>query len=306
MSQYILRRLLWGILTVITVSVLIFLIIYFMPGDPIRMIADPRMPAEQLDTLRQEWGLDRPAHIQYLIWLTNVVRGDFGISIRTRQPVSLQIIRRLPFTFLLTFTALLFRYIVGVGIGLIVGIKRGSLLDKVLIVGTVVLRSLPNFWLGIILILLFSIYIPIFPISGYDGLFSVILPMLALSLPLIANTMRLTRSEVLEVLREQYVRTAYAKGLSKRNVILKHVLRNALIPVTVVFFLSIPWLIGGAVVVETVFAWPGMGRLLWQSISAQDLPVVQAIIFIIAILTVISNTIGDIVCAALDPTVRYE
>ena len=306
MSQYILRRLLWGILTVITVSILIFLIIYFMPGDPIRMIADPRMPAEQLDTLRQEWGLDRPAHIQYLIWLTNVVRGDFGISIRTRQPVSLQIIRRLPFTFLLTFTALLFRYIVGVGIGLIVGIKRGSLLDKVLIVGTVVLRSLPNFWLGIILILLFSIYIPIFPISGYDGLFSVILPMLALSLPLIANTMRLTRSEVLEVLREQYVRTAYAKGLSKRNVILKHVLRNALIPVTVVFFLSIPWLIGGAVVVETVFAWPGMGRLLWQSISAQDLPVVQAIIFIIAILTVISNTIGDIVCAALDPTVRYE
>jgi len=306
LSQYILRRLLWGILTVITVSVLIFLIIYFMPGDPIRMIADPRMPAEQLDTLRQEWGLDRPAHIQYLIWLTNVVRGDFGISIRTRQPVSLQIIRRLPFTFLLTFTALLFRYIVGVGIGLIVGIKRGSLLDKVLIVGTVVLRSLPNFWLGIILILLFSIYIPIFPISGYDGLFSVILPMLALSLPLIANTMRLTRSEVLEVLREQYVRTAYAKGLSKRNVILKHVLRNALIPVTVVFFLSIPWLIGGAVVVETVFAWPGMGRLLWQSISAQDLPVVQAIIFIIAILTVISNTIGDIVCAALDPTVRYE
>ncbi len=306
MSQYIIRRLLWGVLTIITVSVLIFAIVYAMPGDPVRMIADPRMPAEEVEVLRERWGLDRPPHEQFFHWFTNILQGDLGFSIQTRQPVSHLILTRLHFTLYLTVTALIFRYFVGVMIGLLVGFKRGGWLDKILVVTTVILRSLPDFWLGIILILLFAVQIPIFPVSGYDGPFSVTLPMLALALPLIATTMRLTRSEVLEIVKEQYVRTAYAKGLRKRTVMLKHVLRNALIPVTVVFFLSIPWLIGGAVVVESVFAWPGMGRLLWQAISAQDLPIVQGIVFIIAIITVISNTIGDIICAILDPTIRYN
>ncbi|SDL31972.1 ABC transporter permease [Halarsenatibacter silvermanii] len=306
MTQYIIRRILWGILTVITVSVLIFAIVHAMPGDPVRMVADPRLPSEEIEALREQWGLDRPLYEQFFVWFTNILRGDMGTSIQTRQPVNHLISARLFFTLYLTITALILRYTLGIAIGMIVAVKRGGFLDKFLVVGTVVLRSLPDFWLGIILILLFAIRFPIFPVSGYEGPISVILPMLALALPLMATTMRLTRSEVLEVLREQYVRTARAKGLHARTIMLKHVLRNALIPVTVVFFLSIPWLIGGTVVVETVFAWPGMGRLLWQAISSQDLPIVQGIVFIIAVITVISNTLGDIVCAVLDPTIRYD
>ncbi len=306
MTQYIIRRILWGILTVITVSVLIFAIVHAMPGDPVRMVADPRLPSEEIEALREQWGLDRPLYEQFFVWFTNILRGDMGTSIQTRQPVNRLISTRLFFTLYLTITALILRYTLGIAIGMIVAVKRGGFLDKFLVVGTVVLRSLPDFWLGIILILLFAIRFPIFPVSGYEGPISVILPMLALALPLMATTMRLTRSEVLEVLREQYVRTARAKGLHARTIMLKHVLRNALIPVTVVFFLSIPWLIGGTVVVETVFAWPGMGRLLWQAISSQDLPIVQGIVFIIAVITVISNTLGDIVCAVLDPTIRYD
>lgn len=306
MTGYIIRRLLWGIVTVVTVSVLIFAIVYAMPGDPVRMIADPRLPSEELDQLRERWGLDRPAHEQYFVWFSNIVRGDMGVSIQTRQPVTRLISARIFYTLYLTGAALFVRYTLGVFIGLIVGVKRGGMLDKILVIGTVVMRSLPNFWLGIILILIFAVYFPVFPVSGYDGLTSVVLPMLALALPLMATTMRLTRSEVLEVMREPYVRTARAKGLHSRVVMFKHILRNALIPVTVVFFLSIPWLIGGAVVVETVFAWPGMGRLLWQAITSQDLPIVQGIVFIIAVITVLSNTLGDIVCALLDPTIRYD
>jgi peptide/nickel transport system permease protein len=160
--------------------------------------------------------------------------------------------------------------------------------------------------LAIILIIIFAIQWNLFPISGYEGPASIVLPVLSLTLPLIADTMRLTRSEVLEVMREQYVLTARSKGLPERRLLLKHVLRNALIPVTVTFFLSLPWVIGGSVVIESVFSWPGMGRLLWVSIVNQDLPVVQAIVFVIAVLTIICNTLGDMACAFLDPRIREE
>ncbi|MDN5312370.1 MAG: peptide/nickel transport system permease protein [Thermoanaerobacteraceae bacterium] len=174
------------------------------------------------------------------------------------------------------------------------------------VVSTIILWSIPTFWLGILLILLFSIKLKILPVSGYSGFNSIILPIMTATLPYLASTLRLTRSEVLEVLREKYVITAYAKGLNTKKVLIFHVLRNALIPVTVMFFLSLPWLIGGSVIIESIFAWPGMGRLLWKAISTQDFPVVQGIIFIIAILTVISNILGDIITAYLDPRIRLE
>jgi len=304
--QYTVRRLALGVLTILAVTLLLFAIMQSMPGDPVRMIADPRTPTEQIEKLRARWGLDQPFHIQYLRWLYNITTGDMGTSITFRQPVSFLVSTRLPYTMILAGCALLIRYVVGVAVGLVVAIKRGSLADRALVVLTTVLRSIPGFWLAVILIVMFAINWRIFPISGYEGPASAVLPVLSLTLPTIANTMRLTRSEVLEVMREQYVLTARAKGLPEQRLMLKHVLRNALIPVTVTFFLSLPWLIGGSVVVESVFSWPGMGRLLWLSISSQDLPVVQGVVFIIAVLTVISNTLGDVACAWLDPRIREE
>ncbi len=306
MVIYALHRLGFGILTVLTVTVVLFLIMHSMPGDPIRMIADPRMPAEQIDILRARWGLDQPLYVQYFTWLSRIVRGDFGTSITTRQPVMRLISTRLPYTLVLAVSALVLRYIIGIAVGLAVAVKRGSWADRILVVTSTALYSVPPFWLGILLIVLFSVTWRIFPISGYVGPRSIVLPLLSLMLPPIADTMRLTRSEVLEVMREQYVTTAHSKGLPRRKVFFKHVLRNALIPVTVTFFLSLPWLIGGAVVVESVFAWPGMGRLLWRSIMSQDLPVVQGVVLIIAVLTVISNTVGDVMTGLLDPRIRQE
>jgi len=304
--EYTVRRIAWGVLTVLTVTIVLFAIMYSMPGDPVRMIADPRTPVEQLEELKERWGLHHPPHIQYFIWLSRVVRGDLGTSIITRQPVTALIARRFPFTIALTLSALLVRYVIGVVVGLVVAIRRGGWADRLLVVASTVLRSIPGFWLGIMLILFFSVRWRILPISGYEGPQSIILPMCSLALPLVANTMRLTRSEVLDVMREQYVTTAHSKGVPYNTVMIKHILRNALIPITVVFFLSLPWLIGGSVVIEQVFAWPGMGRLLWRSIVGQDLPVVQGVVLIIAILTVVSNTLGDIVTAMLDPTIREE
>ncbi|MFO7941368.1 MAG: ABC transporter permease [Bacillota bacterium] len=306
MMNYGLRKLGLGLISVITVTVVLFLILHSIPGDPIRMITDPRVSDEVIEQLRARWGLDRPLYVQYFYWIANMLRGDMGTSILTHQSVAFLIGTRLPYTLALAVGALFFQYIVGVTVGLFVAVRRGSWVDKALVTVAVVLRSIPQFWLGILLIILFSVTWRVLPISGYEGPQSIVLPLLALALPPIASTMRLTRSEILEVMREDYVRTAHAKGVTWYGVILRHVLRNALIPVTVTFFLSLPWLIGGSVVVETVFAWPGMGRLLWRSIMRQDLPVVQAIVLIIAILTVTSNTIGDIMTGFLDPRVREQ
>lgn len=165
---------------------------------------------------------------------------------------------------------------------------------------------MPPFWLGVLFILTFSIWLGILPISGWSGLTSLILPAFTLALPSLAQIFRLTRSEVLDVLDEKYVTTAYAKGLKNKIVLVKHVLRNAMIPVTVMFFLSLPWLIGGAVVVENVFAWPGMGQLLWKAISKQDFVIVQGVVLVITVLTVVCNLIGDIISGILDPRIRLE
>ena len=193
-----------------------------------------------------------------------------------------------------------------VPLGLYAAVKKDKLPDKVLTIVMVILWSMPPFWLGVLFIIAFAINMDIFPISGYSGFISLVLPAFTLALPSMAQTFRLTRSEVLDVMDEKYMETAYAKGLGEKHILLKHILRNALIPITVTFFLSLPWLIGGSVVVENVFAWPGMGQLLWKCIATQDFPVVQGIVFIIAVLTVICNLIGDIVAGMLDPRIRLS
>ena len=295
-----------GIAIVLFVSVIVFAIMQAMPGDPIDLMVDTRVSEERVAELKAQWGLDKPAIVQYFYWLGNILQGDFGMSVSMKQNVGDLIMQRLPYTLMLTGAALLIEYLIAIPLGLLAAVKKDRLTDKALTVGTIVLWSMPQFWLGVLLMFIFSITLGVLPLSGYSGFASLILPAFTLALPTLAQIFRLTRSEVLDVMRERYVMTANAKGLSSKKVLIKHILRNALIPVTVMFFLSLPWLIGGAVVVENVFAWPGMGQLLWKAISKQDFMVVQGIIFVITILTVICNLIGDIISGILDPRIRLE
>lgn len=306
MIEYTIKRLFTGIFVIFAVTALLFAIMQFMPGDAIQLIANPRVSPERIEELREAWGLNKPAYVQYFYWLSHVLKGDMGTSISTGQQVSVLIKARFPYTMLLTGLSLILQYIIAVPLGLITASNKNTRADGIMVVLTIILWSMPPFWLGILLMLVFGIWLKVLPISGYSGLSSLILPLMTMTLPSLASVFRLARSEVLEVLREKYVLTAYAKGLNRKRVLTFHVLRNALIPVTVMFFLSLPWLIGGSVIVESVFAWPGMGGLLWKAISNQDYPVVQGIIFIIAILTVISNILGDILSAFLDPRIRLE
>lgn len=304
--RYIIKRLLIGILVVLFVTVLIFSIMQAMPGNPVDLMVDTRVSAEKVEEIKAEWGLDKPPAVQYFYWLGNIMRGNFGMSISLKQNVSDLILQRLPYTLLLTGAALVIEYLLAIPLGLLAAVRKNKFADKALTVTTVVLWSMPPFWLGVLLMLIFSIHLNILPLSGYSGFASLILPALTLSLPALAQIFRLTRSEVLNVLDEKYVTTAYAKGIEDKKIFVRHVLRNALIPVTVMFFLSLPWLIGGAVVVENVFAWPGMGQLLWKGIAKQDFVIVQGIVFVITILTVICNIIGDMISGILDPRIRLE
>ena len=304
--RYVINRMLIGIAVVLCVSLAIFGILQAMPGDPVDLMTGPRVPAEKIAQIKARWGLDQPWYIQYLFWLGNVLRGDFGLSITTGQEVSYLIAQRLPYTLMLTGIAIVIQYVIAIPLGLYAAVHKGGAFDRASNVIMVVLWSMPGFWLGVLLIMLLSIRLGAFPISGWSGPVSLVLPVLTLALPNMAQTFRLTRSEVLDVMNERYVTTATAKGLRTNQVLLRHVLRCALIPVTVTFFLSLPWLIGGAVVVENVFAWPGMGQLLWTGISRQDFPIVQGIVFVISILTVVCNLIGDVVSGMLDPRIRIE
>lgn len=304
--RYIIKRLLIGILVVLFVTVLIFGIMQAMPGNPVDLMVDTRVSAEKVEAIKAEWGLDKPPVVQCFYWLGNILRGNFGMSISLKQNVSDLILQRLPYTLLLTGAALVIEYLLAIPLGLLAAVRKNKITDKALTITTVVLWSMPPFWLGVLLMLVFSIHLNILPLSGYSGFASLILPALTLSLPALAQIFRLTRSEVLDVMDEKYVTTAYAKGITDKKILVRHVLRNALIPVTVMFFLSLPWLIGGAVVVENVFAWPGMGQLLWKGIAKQDFVIVQGIVFVITILTVICNIIGDMISGILDPRIRLE
>ena len=304
--RFVVKRLIMGVAIVLCVSVLVFAIMQAMPGNPIDLMVDTRVSPERVAELEAQWGLDKPPIVQFFYWLGNILQGDFGMSVSMKQNVGDLIMQRLPYTLMLTGAALLIEYIIAIPLGLMAAVKKDKLTDKALTVGTIVLWSMPQFWLGVLLMFIFSITLGVLPLSGYSGFTSLILPAFTLALPTLAQIFRLTRSEVLDVMRERYVMTARAKGIAGKKVLIKHVLRNALIPVTVMFFLSLPWLIGGAVVVENVFAWPGMGQMLWKAISKQDFMVVQGIIFVITILTVICNLIGDIISGILDPRIRLE
>ena len=269
------------------------------------MMVDRKVPEAKRAQMAEELGLNDPFLVQYGRWVKNIVfEQDFGNSVRYKTPVIDLMKDRVPRSVKLCGWSLLIEMLIALPLGLMCAIKKDSLFDRITVSGSLLLTAMPSFWLGALLVLVFAVGLKILPISGYEGAKYYILPIFALVSSTIAGTLRLTRSEVLEVLNEKYVTTAHAKGVPYKKVMLKHVLRNALIMVSVQVFMSIPWLISGAVVTEKIFGIPGMGNLLLNSIVVQDFPVVQAVLLIIAILTVICNLISDIVIALLDPRIR--
>ena len=252
-----------------------------------------------------QYGFDQPLHVQYVRWMKKIILDqDFGQSVRYKVPVWNLMRDRIPRSVKLCGWSLLIEMLLALPLGLLAAIKKDSFYDRFSVNFTLMLTSMPSFWLGALLILIFAVGLKWFPISGFESARNYVLPVAALTAGSLAGTLRLTRAEVLEVLNEKYVTTALAKGLPYERVMFKHVLRNALIMVTVSVFMSLPWLISGAVVTEKIFGIPGMGNLLLNSIVVQDFPVVQAVLLLIAILTVICNLLSDIVIAILDPRIR--
>lgn len=306
MRDYVIKRISQGILLVIVVSILVFAMLDLMPGDPINIMTDRKVSAEVKEQLRIEYHLNLPLHQRYVIWVKDMLQGNFGKSIKTKLPVTDMMKARLPVTLKLTLTSLLVELIIAVPIGLLAAYKKDSIFDRIVMDVSLFFTAVPSYWIAVIFMLLFAVKLRILPLSGFSTPLHYVLPVASLVVSGIASTIRMTKTEVLDVLREKYVLTAYAKGLKKKSVLVKHVLRNALILVTIMFFMSVPWVISGAVIIENIFTIPGMGQMLTTGILNQDFPIVQACVFILAILTVVCNLICDIITAVLDPRIRIS
>ncbi len=305
MGRYTVKRLMQSIVVILAVSTLAFVILRGV-GDPARLLLSPEGTREDLSTLRRVLGLDVPLYVQYVRFLGGIVRGDFGTSFTFGLPAFELVLQRMPATLLLTGAALAIAVPMGLVLGIISAVKQNTVYDNLATTLAVLGRATPNFWLAIMLILLFGVILRWLPPSGYGSLSHLIMPAIALGTGLAATIARLTRSSMLEVIRQDYVRTARAKGLRERNVLFRHAFRNALIPVITVIGLQTGTLLGGAIITETIFAWPGAGRLLVQSIYNYDYPVVQTSVFIIATTFVLINLVIDLLYGSIDPRIRYE
>ena len=306
MAAYIRRRLLQSIFVVWGVSVLVFFLLRLAPGDPVLMLLAESASPEQIAAARAKGGLDQPIPIQYAVFLGRALRGDLGDSLFFQQPAIEVLFERMPATLQLSGAALLFSLLVAIPMGILSALKRDTIWDY-LGTGLAMLgQAIPPYWLGIMLILLFSVSLGWFPTSGRGTLSHLVLPAITLGSVLMALVTRLVRSGMLDVLSEDYVRTARAKGLVERTVIVRHALRNILIPLVTVIGLQLGALFGGAVITESIFAWPGVGRLALQAISARDYPLVQAAVLVISIVYVFLNLAVDLLYVYLDPRIRYE
>lgn len=305
-SQYIIRRLLIMIPVLFGVSLIIFTIVRVLPGDPAVVLAGPHATRDVVEQVRIQLGLDKHPVTQYVIFLKNIFRGDLGTSSRTGLPVTQEIMARFPNTLLLALASILVATVLGVLTGIIAGVKQNSKFDYLSMLVALFGISMPVFWLGLMLMLLFSIQLGWFPAVGSESFKHLVLPAITLGANSTAIIARMTRSSMLEVIRLDYIRTARAKGLTERLVIWRHALKNALIPVVTVIGLQTGTLLGGAVLTEIVFAWPGIGRLLVESILSRDYPVIQGVVLLVATLFIFINLIVDIIYSFLDPRIRYH
>ena len=306
MVTYVARRLILLLPVLIGVSLVSFGLLQLVPGDPALILAGEEATEEVLTRIRHEYGLNQPLPVQFLAYLRHAVAGDLGISIQSRQPVATLLAQRFPFTLKLAFLAILVSAILGVIAGVVAATRRNSTLDLAALLGSLVGISLPIFWLGLLAILIFSVKLRWLPAGGTGTLAHLILPALVLGAASSAVIARTTRASMLEVLRQDYVRTARAKGVGERVVIYRHALKNAMIPILTVFGLEFGYNHGGAVLTETVFSLPGVGRLIVEGIFARDYPVVQGALLLVATTFVLVNLLTDVAYAFFDPRIRYD
>jgi peptide/nickel transport system permease protein len=321
LTQFVLRRLAGAVPLVLGIATIVFFLINLAPGSPIDLLVAPGVTQEVRDQMIRNFGLDQPLHIQYVRWLGAMVTGDFGYSFSQSRPVLDAILGFLPNTLLLSVAALSVAFIFGIVIGTIQAVRQYSLLDSGLSVVLLFFYSMPSFWLALMLMLTLGMMLGWFPVSApfsseyeflsfggriVDRARHLALPTLSLALVLTAGIARYMRGSVLEVVRQDFVRTAHAKGLPERTVVFKHALRNALIPIITLLGLYLPFLFSGTVFIETIFSWPGMGRAIVTAIFQRDYPLVMATTFFFATMVVLANLVADVLYAVVDPRIRYE
>ncbi|EDH5631866.1 glutathione ABC transporter permease GsiC [Salmonella enterica subsp. salamae] len=306
MLNYVLKRLLGLIPTLLIVAVLVFLFVHLLPGDPARLIAGPEADAQVIALVRQQLGLDQPLHVQFWHYITHVLQGDFGTSMVSRRPVSEEIASRFLPTLWLTITSMIWAVLFGMAIGIAAAVWRNRWPDRVGMTLAVTGISFPAFALGMLLMQIFSVDLGWLPTVGADSWQHYILPSLTLGAAVASVLARFTRSSFVDVLSEDYMRTARAKGVSETWVVLKHGLRNAMIPVITMMGLQFGFLLGGSIVVEKVFNWPGLGRLLVDSVDMRDYPVIQAEVLLFSLEFILINLVVDVLYAAINPAIRYK
>lgn len=306
MLNYVLKRLLGLIPTLLIVAVLVFLFVHLLPGDPARLIAGPEADAQVIALVRQQLGLDQPLHVQFWRYITHVLQGDFGTSMVSRRPVSEEIASRFLPTLWLTITSMIWAVLFGMAIGIAAAVWRNRWPDRLGMTLAVTGISFPAFALGMLLMQIFSVDLGWLPTVGADSWQHYILPSLTLGAAVASVMARFTRSSFVDVLSEDYMRTARAKGVSETWVVLKHGLRNAMIPVVTMMGLQFGFLLGGSIVVEKVFNWPGLGRLLVDSVDMHDYPVIQAEVLLFSLEFILINLVVDVLYAAINPAIRYK
>jgi len=314
MLKYLIKRLLMAIPTVIGITIIVFMIIHFIPGDPIQIMFGRAPDPVQIENLRRFYGLDKPLYIQYFIWLNNILHGNLGRSIQLGLPIFDLIIERFSRTVLLCIIGMIVSLCISFPTGIIAASRYNKWQDLVASTACLILISIPSFWLGILLIIVFAVYLHIFPSVGYvspsvnlyDFLRHIALPALTLGAALAAVSARILRVSLLEVLTQDYITLAKAKGASEKRVLFVHALRNALIPTITIVGMQTGYVLGGAIVIERVFAYPGMGLLLISAIFNRDYPLIQGAVLVFAITFVVVNLVTDLIYALIDPKIRYE
>ena len=319
MRKFVFRRLLQLVPLLIGVSLITFFVMHLAPGDPTALVADPNIDPMDLARIRANWGLDQPLTVQYFYWLGNVLRGDLGTSYLSGRPVLSEILERLPATLLLMIPSFIITLLITIPLGVLSAVRKNSLFDNIVTVLSFIGMATPSFWLGMMLMLLFAVDLGWLPAVGMsDPLLSggwfvhtldvirhMILPLATMTILSLAGITRYQRAAMLEVLDQDFIRVARAKGLPERVVVFKHALRNALIPIVTIMGLSLPALFGGAFIIETIFAWPGMGRLGVIAIFQRNYPLIMGIMLFSAILIMLGNLLADIGYALVDPRIRY-
>ncbi len=305
MISYLIRRVLLTIPVLLLTALLVFSALHLAGGDPVMLLVHPQAPQSVREAVRVKLGLDKPLPVQFVLYMSNVLRGDFGRSLLSRRLVSELILEKLPVTAELGLAAFILAYVLAIPLGVIAALNRNKFLDWSSMVVALIGVSMAGFWLGLMLMFLFAANLRWLPPTGHGGLKYLVLPAVALGLPRVGRIARITRSSLLEVIDQDYIRTARAKGLSERVIVVRHALRNALIPIISLMGLDLGYIVGGSVVIEAVFARPGIGDMMLRGIYSRDFPVLQGSMFVLALAIILSNIIADLTYVIVDPRIRH-